>query len=767
MKIKLNTRINKKNGSILLILVLGMIAIAGIIPFLYESTNNSSKIMLSYDEANKFNWAADSAAYEGFKKSYKESFGKGLGSSSTFLPKEDLNIIFNYINGSKAIGKITQYNSFFNKNVCTVAVGTGSNDINLESIPYSYIKPCVVSINESTFILDRNGTLFKYKKNSGWEQISKNLIRDKNNNDKIIKDEKYWQIASDKDGNPVALTTTLEACPLLWKTYKGKTIYIKGDVVKNVYSIGKAGSDLPKSTYNYIYLTKSDKPNELKINRDKKTICSVDANELADFSFGGNHGLFLKANIATDTSKGYKLFGWGDNSKKQLNNSGNTTFNSPIEIDNPANASSSSLFSSPSSAISGSEVSLLNHNETIADYFKRYYKYENVSSACDIVNPYNGGEIEHHNGPGESCTCALCLDIFNLHKQSDELKTYITITDAQIITSLTFLINKNKSLGNNYYTKCKLINESGGEDFEEIIVKNNIATQDVIPPLSNVAKLEFYPKNTYSEKMIGTGTYRIELEYSTDGKVSWTPFKNEDFFWGINPQEVDDASLTAYIENNYNNENEEVAPEYAFKQEDVYGQIFRFNDNIYNLRGGAVYDNDNDNDDDEDNDNDKLIYYAIAAGYQCSLAVVAKETDVPSESGVMPDNFYLIGWGDNSYNQLGLSSHSNIVPLSSDIIKKYRDMKCGKYHTLFLTKDGKVYSWGGKIAKATPHLVEGLKGKNIVSISANDKSASDENNICSSALDDEGNIYIWYDNNSNKNNESKPIIFKGGRDFSM
>ena len=96
-----------------------------------------------------------------------------------------------------------------------------------------------------------------------------------------------------------------------------------------------------------------------------------------------------------------------------------------------------------------------------------------------------------------------------------------------------------------------------------------------------------------------------------------------------------------------------------------------------------------------------------------------------------------------------------ILPIKSDVVSTYRDLKAGKYHALFLTKAGKVYSWGGSTTKSNPHPVTALNslsgGKFIVSVSAG--------NDCSSAIDNEGNIYTWTVSNET------PVVIAGGNSF--
>ena len=55
MKI-LNKKLKKK-GSLLLIVSIGIIAIAGVVPFLISDTETSMLVSKSFDETNKQTWA--------------------------------------------------------------------------------------------------------------------------------------------------------------------------------------------------------------------------------------------------------------------------------------------------------------------------------------------------------------------------------------------------------------------------------------------------------------------------------------------------------------------------------------------------------------------------------------------------------------------------------------------------------------------------------------------------------------------------------------
>jgi len=80
---------------------------------------------------------------------------------------------------------------------------------------------------------------------------------------------------------------------------------------------------------------------------------------------------------------------------------------------------------------------------------------------------------------------------------------------------------------------------------------------------------------------------------------------------------------------------------------------------------------------------------------------------------------------------------------------KVRKVACGDYHTLALTEEGAVYSWGGTLWDKTGHKVGGihriehLKGQQITDIACGD--------FHSLALNSEGQVYSWGGGGQNKN----------------
>ena len=480
--------------------------------------------------------------------------------------------------------------------------------------------------------------------------------------------------------------------------------------------------------------------------------------------------------------KGYDLYGWGNNQRKQINCQSDTSeFSTPVAVKCSLKA--------PTGVYAGS-ISPMNENETIKDYFSNTYGYTNGhTSACDIENPYNGGEIEHHLGSNnDKCTCALCLDIWDLHKNSN-ISTVIKFTEPKEVESLQFMIDKDgaRGIASNYpktsrvrekvwqngrwrytyvtktvnlYTKCSFVKlkDNGQEtsDGFSFIAKNNFDNSgSIVSPLGNVYLLDFDNdlSNVYDlngSTVIATegfnipeGKYTLKIGYAESSEMpsnsDFQSFATDAVFWGINPRAITEEELKRL-------KAKSGGMNLSLTQSQVFGQVFRLNQDIFNIRGGIEY------------DNEEPTYYALAAGDNYSLAIIVRKSDMPT-SGI-PTTFNIVGWGDDTYGQLGVGVASGpqqmtILSIKSDVVANYRDLKAGKYHALFLTKNGKVYSWGGSTTKATPHPVEALNSlsgdKKIISVSAG--------NDCSSAIDNEGNIYTWTVSNEN------PVVIAGGPSF--
>lgn len=105
-------------------------------------------------------------------------------------------------------------------------------------------------------------------------------------------------------------------------------------------------------------------------------------------------------------------------------------------------------------------------------------------------------------------------------------------------------------------------------------------------------------------------------------------------------------------------------------------------------------------------------------------------------------------WGCNRYGQLGLGDNNHrSVPTCVDSLKgiKISQAACGTQHTLLLTKNGEVYSFGcgsfGRLGhgdhnhQSLPRIVVAMRGKVVTQISAG--------GWFSLALSDKGQVFSW------------------------
>ncbi|XP_070789239.1 RCC1 and BTB domain-containing protein 2 isoform X2 [Pituophis catenifer annectens] len=107
-------------------------------------------------------------------------------------------------------------------------------------------------------------------------------------------------------------------------------------------------------------------------------------------------------------------------------------------------------------------------------------------------------------------------------------------------------------------------------------------------------------------------------------------------------------------------------------------------------------------------------------------------------------------WGHNAYSQLGngTTSHSYIpCQISTNLVnKKVIEVACGSHHSMVLTADGEVYSWGynnsGQIGSGStanqpiPRRVTGcLQNKIAINIACGQ--------MCSMAVIENGEVYVW------------------------
>lgn len=108
-----------------------------------------------------------------------------------------------------------------------------------------------------------------------------------------------------------------------------------------------------------------------------------------------------------------------------------------------------------------------------------------------------------------------------------------------------------------------------------------------------------------------------------------------------------------------------------------------------------------------------VIVEDIDAGENFSLALVY---DINSKKR------YLTARGDNSLCQLGVAGGATVTTgkiFEGDLANKIKRLAAGKNHSLMLTKDGELYTWGGSPA-ALPRKIAPLPAGEIVSIAAGD-----------------------------------------------
>lgn len=837
----LSTQRKNKKGAILPFVALGILAVAGLAPFLCENSDTNAKITQSIDEANKIIWAMESAAQDKLKDGNLDSVSRGLGDQTIYRELKG-DVKFNYGADTsnptfQAIGEVVQYNTFLNKHFCVLANGTSSktdDTINLRSISCGYVKPGVTTINNTTYAWDKNGKLYEINTNNELVPVS-NV------------GGKVWQVVAGESNNPVVLNTKLEAVPLIYNSSTNS--YTQGTKANNLYQLANAGVN------DSVGITINNKLVDINGNN------IYTSNKVEDLAVGSNHGLFLVAKDPDNAAKGYELYGWGNNESKQINCQSDTSeFNSPTSVECSLKA--------PTGVYSGS-ISPMNDFTTIDDYFGGTYnyistgKYDSSHFTYNVQNPYHAGASEQHIGPDyDKCCCPLCLDVWDLHTKNFDYNTSLTIKEDLPITNLQILLDtqgldsyrnagkeketvthtvqveeeyeyyvkvgekKNKksrytyfdyiegvykTIGRNVYypifekrtdtrtvekevteeipynrTKCTFIKlDSNGNETNEgfsFIGRDNLDLEHkIVAPLGTQYLLNFDDNlqkvydvtgnNVISETgyTIPAGTsYHIKWEYydagsssthsgygygygygygSTSGHTTagFYEFDANALFYGINPKALSEEQLIA--QKSKSGTGWGSSGWWDPDPNILFGAIFRLNNDMFNLRGGMEY------------DDEVPTYYALAAGDNYSLAIIVRNTDMPTD-GSMPTDFRIIGWGDDTYGQLGVGVASGpqkmtILPIGTDVVSNYRDLQAGKYHALFLTKDGKVYSWGGSTTKANPHPVEALNslsgGKKIIAVSAG--------NDCSSAIDNEGNIYTWTVNNET------PKVIAGGSAF--
>ena len=500
---------NSKAGALLPLVALGIVAVAGMVPFLISNTDTNQKLNVGIDEANKITWAIESAAHEKLK-SETSSESKGLGEATAYEENKG-SINFNYgdESGFKAIGEVVQYNSFLNKNSCIVARGSssrGDDVIDMHQLTYGVTKPGVSTINNITYCWNKNGKLFEVDPKTNQLVAIPNV-------------DKVWQVVSDGT-YPIVLTTSRTAVQLIPNGDKYNTKELQGDF----YQLAENGGNFSAG------ITSKNQLADFEGN----TIFNKENNKVEDLAVSNNHGLFLVAKNPDNPKEGYELWGWGDNAAGQINCvSGVKQYNTPTTV--------ACTLKSKEGVTSGS-ISPMNDFTTISDYFSGTYKYagqtikagdSNGGGACIITNPYRGEDPHKHLGANQDqCTCPLCLDVWDLHKQDGVvLSTNLKITEEQAINNLQLMLDSQglSDTAKKGISCCKLTNLDTGEVIN-FIGKQPDLKESIVSPLGNVYLVDIVDKDIgYSDVRdkdmnviskgsyytLKEGNYNIEFGYLT------------------------------------------------------------------------------------------------------------------------------------------------------------------------------------------------------------------------------------------------------------
>lgn len=692
---KIMKRQKNKSGSMLALVALGVLAVGGIVPFLVENSETNQKLTNSIDETNKQIWTLQSAVRNASQNNTNNNLGlKDVTTREVNKPVLD----FYYGDkekGFKSEAQVTCVNAYLNKNQVFVGNIHDKDGYDLSSIKYSEVKPGTTVINNTTYVWDKYGKLYELENN---KLVQKTVPG------------KVWQLVSD-GVNPVVLTDDFKAVNLKDNKEYGN----------NYYQFA-ARSDAFQAAIN--------KDNTFSAVGNKNATANLPAALNAqDIAVSPNHGLALFNN-----GSNWEVWGWGNNSNNQLVCTSTDANNKETEDNYQELTKISDIFRKcKASGNTGAvidispfkDIELSDNKNSIIQYFTEHYK---------DIKTHNMSSNDYYNkGQGNvTCDCDFCKDVCDIHTGGNNLHFPFTVTELDTeISHLELLVDiSSNNFGNP--VKCEIYDQnnnlvhsiSGGlldtsESFEKYNKIGVIKWKDNLLKNSNG---EYY-------SLPGAGQYYMKF------KVDSKELQPGDLFYGwIDPEKRGNGN--------------------GIIKTSAYGGIFRMNHNLYNLNGGtATYGYD-------------VNFYAIAAGNNFSLAIVSpkgwvKDGDKPGDK--YPE-YSVIGWGNNTYGQIGSSKGINDddsqeemtlienAYLSSDVVKDYRDMQAGNNHALFLTKSGKVYSWGGSKDSSTIYTVHKVNFKNdpkIVYISAG--------NERSSALDEEGNLYTWSVTEGQSSNTINPV----------
>ena len=386
-----------KRGNVLVVVLLGILATASVVPFLISNSEAELKNNNSKDDANRIFWAADGAACNAYKDGLKSISSINLEDMSIDKKGENLSSAnqspkFSYNNDTfVATTTIDSQKSLHNEYACWSAkAGAAGYDFK-NSINAVYVKPGVEYTNYGAYAWDKKGILYKI------------------NNNKLVKVENIkapvWQINKD-----LALGVDGKARYLYdGDTFGNNTVMVAATGNKTYFGINNNN-------------TISGTDGQVKW----KSLTDNTSGVLSNIVYaigGGNHVLAL-------TSNG-DVYGWGDNSKQQITQKKDKNGN----IKTSFSANEAVLISDKEAvptAMSNSYADLTpykNSSNPIAEYLKEKYgthphhcrnhsEYKSNCLACQRRNthPWGGDSLS------DNCDCDLCKEVRDVTRYDNRSK---------------------------------------------------------------------------------------------------------------------------------------------------------------------------------------------------------------------------------------------------------------------------------------------------------------------------------------------------------
>ena len=762
-----------KRGTVLAIVLVGILTTAAVVPFLISNSETETKNTVAIDESNRIFWAADCNAYKEGLNSISsidldnmtiDKKGENL-SSSNQSPK-----FFYNNNAFVATTTIDAQKSLHNEYGCWTA-NAGSKGYDFKnSIKAVYVKPGVEYTNYGAYTWDKKGILYRIE------------------NNKLVKDENIkvpvWQL-----NNDLALGVDGEARYLYdGKNFGNNTLMVAATSDKTYF-----GANNNNKIYNLDGQVKW------------KSLTDSSSGVLTDIVFaigGGRHTLALASNG--------DVYGWGDNSKRQITKKADKDGN----IKDYFSAQEAVLISDKESiptATSNSYVDLTPYKDKtnpIAEYLKANYgltphhcrihsEYNSSCPSCRRRNtrPWGGDSLS------ENCDCDLCKEIRDVTRYDNRSKhldrchctecesgnrnwrhfwgcrcedcvkerteawgfdnvpsnkvpnpsTPLHVDEDTKVDNFQVMLDANSA----YFSTGDYIN---GFDLFTLSIYRSIVDfrAKIVPKNPPVNEDDPNDVGTYKDGITSDDMNNIYIieggSVDKDQTDFYDPLKKT---WLVNfdptlkkgnqtvaklPEGDYEVIFESRLrfqtfslltwrwkDSQYITSWERVAPFNMFfgidpqkleqgLKKNYYGGIFRLNNSLFNLTGGKTFVDEN--------------HTVVAAAAGDTFSIILAKNDADSKK--YPNTYKLLTWGANDNKQLGRKNTDtgmNEVIFNGDdkehdnyVAKNIRSFKAGKNQGLVLTDNGtsrEVWTWGANTFETPVKLTLDLDAP-VVSIAAGD-----------------------------------------------